>query len=703
MAMNGFNNLYEPLGEEQIRLITIHPELTNGIVSCSLESFSLEETTPAFQQFLHSYGTPTTSRRWLISTWRSIQRAKGVRHPPATRSMKSFTPSHNHCFRYTWGDFAAMSYVWGTDHAGKVIVNGQEMAVTKNLEYALEELRSDEARFSKRYKLWVDAICINQSDEEETAEQVSRMREIYTEAWAVVAWLGPAKENSDQGMHLLATLSCLNDKERDNLSTLLEDNPTMFGEFAFYGLHNLMTSDYWRRLWIIQELVLGSSSTILRCGKDTLDWPTFCRGISVLYHGGVWSAKDWLLRGEMERKQIAQHQHWVTSSIHLVHQNLRPLSEFESLQFRAGERQGMRKLLELAMSESREEKDKVFGLLGMMEPKIAKRLICKYSKPTAEIFSATSIAFIEHYGNLEPLREANPWGKADTPSWVVDWTWKGRLRYSKPESVFIGAFWTPGTPEPRADAIYSAAGQREPLCSVEADGLLLRCKGVVLDTICGLGACERGYYSWDLSSLVQPIYWTSIYDNTPEAFCRAMLLGRVSNGEHASERHCALLNLPRTSDAAFAQFEALGWSWMKEQQAYYFRWVRWHQAHDGIEMGSVRLGDYFTDQVPCDASEFDYAEVYRATDRSGMGRRLMFTQKGYLGWGPDNAHGSLQDQIRVGDMVCIVYGCSTPLVIRRVEDKYHVLGEAYLEGMMDGEAVDLVERGVLPEEELIFC
>ncbi|KAF4468571.1 HET-domain-containing [Fusarium albosuccineum] len=632
MATNGFNNLYEPLGEEQIRLITIHPELTNGIVSCSLESFSLEETTPAFQQFLHSYGTPTTSRRWLISTWRSIQRAKGVRHPPATRSMKSFTPSHNHCFRYTWGDFAAMSYVWGTDHAGKVIVNGQEMAVTKNLEYALEELRSDEARFSKRYKLWVDAICINQSDEEETAEQVSRMREIYTEAWAVVAWLGPAKENTDQGMHLLATLSCLNDKERDNLSALLENNPTTFGEFAFYGLHNLMTSDYWRRLWIIQELVLGSSSTILRCGKDTLDWPTFCRGISVLYHGGVWSAKDWLLRGEMERKQIAQHQHWVTSSIHLVHQNLRPLSEFESLQFRAGERQGMRKLLELAMSESREEKDKVFGLLGMMEPKISKRLICKYSKPTAELFSATSIAFIEHYGNLEPLREANPWGKADTPSWVVDWTWKGRLRYSKPESVFIGAFWTPGTPEPRADAIYSAAGQREPLCSVEADGRLLR-----------------------------------------------------------------------TNDAAFAQFESLGWSWMKEQQEYYFRWVRWHQAHDGIRMGNMHLGDYFTDQVPCDASEFDYAEVYRATDRSGMGRRLMFTQKVYLGWGPDNAHGSLQDQIRVGDMVCIVYGCSTPLVIRRVEDKYHVLGEAYLEGMMDGEAVDSVESGELPEEELIFC
>ncbi|KAM5351792.1 hypothetical protein ACJ41O_004515 [Fusarium nematophilum] len=614
--------------------------------------------------------------------------------------MKSFTPSHGHCFRFTWGDFAALSYVWGTDHDGKIMVNGQEMTVTRNLEDALRELSGDEERFARRYKLWVDAICINQSDQDETAEQVSRMREIYSKAWAVVAWLGPAEEDSDQGMHLLAALSRLDDKEKDELSAILEHNPSLFGDYAFYGLHNLMKRVYWWRLWIIQELVLGSNSTILRCGGDTLDWPTFCHGISALYHGGIWSAKDWLLKGELKRKGINDEDpRWVTGSIHLVHQNIRPLSEFE---FQGGERQGMRKLLELAMSDSRDEKDKVFGLFGMMDPKIVKRLVCKYSKSTAEIFSATTIAFIEHYSNLEPLREANPWGKVDTPSWVVDWTWQGRLRYSKPESVFIGAFWTPGTPEPRAETIYCAAGRRESQCSLLADGRLLKCKGVILDAICGLGACERGYFDWDASSVVQPTQWVGIYHDTPRALYRAMLLGRVSNGEHASDRQSGLLNLPRTYEAAFKQFEAMGWSWMKEQQAYYFRWVRWHQAHDGIRMGDGFLGDCFSDQIPCDASEFDYAEVFLAADRTGMGRRLMFTSKGYLGWAPDNAYGSLQDQICVGDMVCIVYGCSTPLVVRRAGDEYHVLGKAYVEGIMDGEMVELIDRGELVEEELTF-
>ncbi|KAH7015477.1 heterokaryon incompatibility protein-domain-containing protein [Ilyonectria destructans] len=690
--------LYRPLAEGEVRLITIHPQLENGVLCCSLETFSLTETTPVYRQFLHSYDSPSTPRRWLISTWASIQRAKVVSRLPATRSMGSFTPTLN-CFRFSWGDFAALSYVWGTDQAGKIIVNGQETTVTKNLEEALRELRVDKGRFADKYKLWVDALCINQLDENETAEQVSRMREIYSQAWAVIAWLGPAADDTDQGMHLLCGLARLNNEEKDELSDSLETNPTYFGNSAFYGLNSLMKRPYWSRLWIIQELVLGSNSTVLKCGGHTLDWSTFTHGISTLYHGGIWAAKDWLLKSEVKNKDIGSDPRWATASIHLVHQDLRPLSKYE---VRGGERQGMRKLLELAKSESRDEKDKVFGLLGMMDPAIVQRLVCKYSKSTAEIFRATTVAFIEHYGNLEPLREANPWGSAHTLSWVVDWTWRGRLRYSKPESVFIGPFWTPGTPEPRPETIYCADGQRRPQYSFLTGGQLLKCQGFILDTVCGLGACKRGHFEWDITTVVQPETWTSIYSDTPKALYSALLLGRVSNGEHVSERHSALLNLPRAYDSAFEQFESLGWPWMKDQEAYYFRWVGWNKVHDKMKMGGKCLGEYFTDLIPEEASEFDYAEVFLAADRSGIGRRLMFTQKGYLGWVPDNTRGSLEEQVQTGDMICVVFGCSTPLVIRPMGENFLVLGEAYVEGMMDGEAVALLERGELVEQELVF-
>lgn len=51
--------------------------------------------------------------------------------------------------------------------------------------------------------------------------------------------------------------------------------------------------------------------------------------------------------------------------------------------------------------------------------------------------------------------------------------------------------------------------------------------------------------------------------------------------------------------------------------------------------------------------------------------------------------------MRVGDLVCILFGCSVPIVLRAIEDPqspsksyYHVIGECYIHGIMDGEAFD---------------
>jgi Heterokaryon incompatibility protein (HET) len=43
--------------------------------------------------------------------------------------------------------------------------------------------------------LWVDAICINHNDDK--AQQVANMHEIYKNAADVYIWLGPAKDDSD--------------------------------------------------------------------------------------------------------------------------------------------------------------------------------------------------------------------------------------------------------------------------------------------------------------------------------------------------------------------------------------------------------------------------------------------------------------------------------------------------------------------------
>jgi hypothetical protein len=61
-----------------------------------------------------------------------------------------------------------------------------------------------------------------------------------------------------------------------------------------------------------------------------------------------------------------------------------------------------------------------------------------------------------------------------------------------------------------------------------------------------------------------------------------------------------------------------------------------------------------------------------------MRERSFFTTKeGFIGLAPKAA--------RTGDVVCVLLGCSSPLVLRPIESKYQVVGECYVEGMMRGE------------------
>ncbi|KAF4624308.1 hypothetical protein G7Y89_g13865 [Cudoniella acicularis] len=62
-------------------------------------------------------------------------------------------------------------------------------------------------------------------------------------------------------------------------------------------------------------------------------------------------------------------------------------------------------------------------------------------------------------------------------------------------------------------------------------------------------------------------------------------------------------------------------------------------------------------------------------------RRFTITQKGYMGLTPPKA--------QVGDLICIFFGASTPFVVREIEDGYfRLVGECYVHGLMDGEAMD---------------
>ena len=69
------------------------------------------------------------------------------------------------------------------------------------------------------------------------------------------------------------------------------------------------------------------------------------------------------------------------------------------------------------------------------------------------------------------------------------------------------------------------------------------------------------------------------------------------------------------------------------------------------------------------------------------GRRFFITSKGYIGIGPA--------ALRQHDLVCVLFGGVTPFIVKKDEDFYRFIGEAYVHGLMNGEAIEELEKGEL--------
>ena len=92
--------------------------------------------------------------------------------------------------------FTALSYVWGDENPQEeILLNGHKKLVRVNLVNALRHVQAHWCKAfsneeSKDFRLWGDAICINQDDILEKNYQVALMSSIYSRAELVISWLG---------------------------------------------------------------------------------------------------------------------------------------------------------------------------------------------------------------------------------------------------------------------------------------------------------------------------------------------------------------------------------------------------------------------------------------------------------------------------------------------------------------------------------
>ncbi|KAH9213642.1 heterokaryon incompatibility protein-domain-containing protein, partial [Leptodontidium sp. 2 PMI_412] len=133
--------------------------------------------------------------------------------------------------------YEALSYTWG-DSLGDpqiILINGKRFSVTKNLHSALQRLRNGG---SGKYRcLWIDSLCIDQSNGKERSHQVAIMGQIYQNSQRVLVWLGEHNSNSEKAIEFI----------------------TNYEASEWHAVDHLFRRDYWVRTWIIQEIQLAKN------------------------------------------------------------------------------------------------------------------------------------------------------------------------------------------------------------------------------------------------------------------------------------------------------------------------------------------------------------------------------------------------------------------------------------------------------------
>ncbi|KAG8159788.1 hypothetical protein KVR01_010425 [Diaporthe batatas] len=159
--------------------------------------------------------------------------------------------------------YEAISYAWGskTDTDAVLICEGgleYSVEIPKSLHGALQQLR----HHCDHRSIWADAVCMNQTDDEEKNHQVRLMRKIYQRATVVVIWLG----HGDDIPYKVDSLF-------DIISHIGQHNqiPSPEEREIWTALGRLFQRSWFERVWCLQEAVLAPSAKVM-LGEHTTFW-----------------------------------------------------------------------------------------------------------------------------------------------------------------------------------------------------------------------------------------------------------------------------------------------------------------------------------------------------------------------------------------------------------------------------------------------
>ncbi|KAF1916067.1 heterokaryon incompatibility protein-domain-containing protein [Ampelomyces quisqualis] len=176
-------------------------------------------------------------------------------------------------------DYDALSYTWGLQNETYPITcNGRSMRVHHNLYSALPFLARRTGELSTR-PIWIDAVCINQKDEDEKRVQIRLMNILYRRAKQVWVWLGCGTHGEQAHIGRAVTLLPHIIDESTRRKSLPKTWRTEEVATPLRSLHPgvwrtvtyLLRNTWYHRVWIVQEAALAAEITFL-CGQHRIDY-----------------------------------------------------------------------------------------------------------------------------------------------------------------------------------------------------------------------------------------------------------------------------------------------------------------------------------------------------------------------------------------------------------------------------------------------
>jgi hypothetical protein len=614
--------------------------------------------------------------------------------------------------------YEALSYVWGSmDPSYFLDCSDVQVRVTKNLHEALCHFRLE----SQIRIVWADALCINQSDNPEKSIQVNRMREIYENCANLLVWFGaPAPGVAEDAWEGLRRLRLLFEEHTDvetlrytkqarNKSdgiTELADKLTEW-EHRFRvalrrqplhvsisrALASFFSCPWFTRVWIVQEIILapgGSKSYMtLAYGDTDFDWET----LSIVV-GGLHATRSMEyvtrymdlpdLNASLSRLiQVVDH---ARSSRRTVFAN------DDDLTIGGTNSVFWEFLLTAQRLSSTDPRDKIYGMLSVIEPDVRSTLRIKlqpdYAKSAVDLYTDVSLFFIFDEGCLDILeltydQPDNGTRLLGLPTWVNDWTQKS---YLEPFHPWFANWGAGGFNAGLGTTVGFTLTKNRPKLSEDRRRL-----------------CVRAYFAGTIDWHVPP---ESEYINTPhfaeyrqdlnfddekeeEAFNAVFLhaarykdcLDRVLRVYTGSLYNIAAAPPPQDIKYSISDeivYEAFWRSLICNLDAsgqipdlssfkkLYTYFHAWQMRLFGGDKAEITWGEEECDMV---------SQFQRRWHFYGRERRFFVTSIKTFGWATRRA--------QVGDHVAVLAGTRCPYVIREVGDGYELIGPAYVHGLME--------------------